>query len=1417
MVRIISKDTWVGGVVSGYDRVEGDCAVYIVALVLHVLTHCDASRVAAMPAPGLTSAVAQSLLHAQVWAFTASHSSWPRKLIRPPHLLLSTFFTVTAALFLLVDYSVGDRRGETLFQSLILLLLALFAFAQHHWEVYILCTRQMRQLRARIAPLLTSPCPWSASSYPKDSISTLRSHITVQAYRDGTVVNLPTSLLVEGDVMILREGVASPARARLLPGRDASGCGEGNDMCVEIGDTAPPELFGDEHGVMADDSIQFTPLAKAPEFVVTQTPIISILESMVGRKRSKSFLTRERDKALNVLCLLTVGTCFLSLIFNIVRFASFPDDFGNGTELLLRLQTYVVLPLLHLAFPFLWTLVNLYGTARIVLLVEHGPGFFTGTMGLEHIQKVWLTFRQMLLVLFQPSHFPNYRVFHILGAQTSFCAIDKEYVLTSSSPTPEMVFFLTCTRTKASEHEKKLNEEVEGKEKGDLEVGREEEERSVFFVAGEEPTTRSTPENALSSEDCGGQVEINLELENCSRLMSGESFCDDEAIDSAAVNPHDFPDSAPQGETNPVHKSSDDRCSAGEARVTLQVSSEIKGAGETVEHLRLPVPSGSASLLAGDSVSVASTLSDAVPLEVSTEIMDLSPVAESLSGLAFDNVNWEEHIASLKPMGVNVLATSHLLADPYKWCPYGSTNGLRTVLSNTACACSLGFEIGVTQFSRAQFSSEFLLYSVGGPPNAFPKSTLPRRTSSSFFNAVEVVQPYIISTVQRDTVANSLLLMSSGSADMVSACCTDFWDGSDLQPMTDLERGTILDFFNRRSLTAYCVALAYNPLLDVDLENLKNRNLSMFIPDHHVKSNFGDISMATLSLDGRVGQNGADNARLVVTPSTPAEEVFSCLQCRQVFLGMVSLQFQPKHDVVSLVEDLKTAGIRFVHFTAENEVRGKIFAEKLTLEAGWNCHISLAPADEDEASSSGGDPEPGFGGGSIDSSATSSLSSVFNAYQSYIRAKLPKGIERIRPHISHVDNVPLLVPLFTDCTTDAIQGMMEIMQENGEVVVCLGNSWNRDNLKIFSQADISIAVMPEYIEATNCLSDANRVHSLHSSLSGYQVAGTRNENVLDATRHGSCQSTWPQPLEMASYLNSTTCQLFFDRTRDVSVLSLVSESRHILSCIRRGLLFALGSSLAVSILMLLATLVLLPPPLAGHHLFWFLLFAMPLLTLSYLSTPVDPKTTSQMPDRKNTVWVGRWWYFGNFALTFALTASMCLLLFALTLHEVCSRAIPDSSCHPLFGNRNDSTNGSVWNGWRGNSEQGLLFSQDLTALFFALYLVCLSLRFVHRTAPIHRLWKFTSWQYILVTSLVLLMQVVYFALSQSVATQVYHFPFIASLSFVPFYVWMLGLAWPVVIVLLQEGLKWRDRTMFVKRQRHLKLEFGTKLGMNSPF
>lgn len=64
--------------------------------------------------------------------------------------------------------------------------------------------------------------------------------------------------------------------------------------------------------------------------------------------------------------------------------------------------------------------------------------------------------------------------------------------------------------------------------------------------------------------------------------------------------------------------------------------------------------------------------------------------------------------------------------------------------------------------------------------------------------------------------------------------------------------------------------------------------------------------------------------------------------------------------------------------------------------------------------------------------------------------------------------------LFTDCSADATREMLGIMQNYGEIVVCMGSSASNANADIFLQADCSIAIEPLYPQVKNqhfvCLS-----------------------------------------------------------------------------------------------------------------------------------------------------------------------------------------------------------------------------------------------------------------------------------------------------------------------------------------------------------
>ncbi len=95
-------------------------------------------------------------------------------------------------------------------------------------------------------------------------------------------------------------------------------------------------------------------------------------------------------------------------------------------------------------------------------------------------------------------------------------------------------------------------------------------------------------------------------------------------------------------------------------------------------------------------------------------------------------------------------------------------------------------------------------------------------------------------------------------------------------------------------------------------------------------------------------------------------------------------------------------------------------------------------------------------------SVTSDSNSDPFEYDMSNRAQLPRGIENIRPHLETMDNVPLLVSLFTDCTPESTTEMLKIMQEYGEVVCVIGSSANYRNIDAFLHSDASLAIEPRY-------------------------------------------------------------------------------------------------------------------------------------------------------------------------------------------------------------------------------------------------------------------------------------------------------------------------------------------------------------------
>ncbi|KXS20321.1 hypothetical protein M427DRAFT_108458, partial [Gonapodya prolifera JEL478] len=384
----------------------------------------------------------------------------------------------------------------------------------------------------------------------------------------------------------------------------------------------------------------------------------------------------------------------------------------------------------------------------------------------------------------------------------------------------------------------------------------------------------------------------------------------------------------------------------------------------------------------------------------------------------------------------------------------------------------------------------------------------------------------------------------------------------------------------------------------------------------------------------------------------------------QTFLGVAVLStHHPKPNVSDFIEDLKLAGIRFVFFSPAPERESKAYAERLGLETDWNTCILLSD-----------DAEGGY------------------RELHDIKARLPRGIVNIRHHLQDVDDIPLHVSLFAECSPESTEEMIRVFQEYGEVVCCIGSALNSANTAAFATADVSVAIEP--------------VH-------------TRSAN-----RHGRHlpTSTLP-PLALGASLNSLPCALFMQADTSVYTLTqVIREARTITSSARQAFMWLIASHTCLSAVMLLGQLFLVPTVFQGYQLLWVTWIVLPFVAFSMLFTAHDPEVMTQMPAKNIGHLKDRTRFLVYLAIRITGPVLGCVATFVLSL---ASFTDGDKVRFDLVAL--DSSAPS-WTQLSGSEQGALLASQSITLFFFVFYIVLISITFIHRTKPItqYQPWKYNK-------------------------------------------------------------------------------------------
>lgn len=253
----------------------------------------------------------------------------------------------------------------------------------------------------------------------------------------------------------------------------------------------------------------------------------------------------------------------------------------------------------------------------------------------------------------------------------------------------------------------------------------------------------------------------------------------------------------------------------------------------------------------------------------------------------------------------------------------------------------------------------------------------------------------------KDSRSGGDLVLTVGDARVVTSLSPDWWQGESEYHLV-ARRFVLL-----RSLLSSLLSVdsTISPLTASDRQIIIDTQNNWMLSDLDVQA----FSYAPLpyTADHKIGA-GPDTDHIFlldncINEQSSAAGGFWSLVKNQIFLGLLGSSVRPRREIEPLITASGDAGVRFVYFSPRNMRRTKELASQMGIEVAWNCAISLRPLDEGEED----------------------LYRMTSNYADWdVNARLPHGVEDVKRHLKEVDNVPLLVSLYTDVTKETTAEMV---------------------------------------------------------------------------------------------------------------------------------------------------------------------------------------------------------------------------------------------------------------------------------------------------------------------------------------------------------------------------------------------------------
>jgi hypothetical protein len=366
-----------------------------------------------------------------------------------------------------------------------------------------------------------------------------------------------------------------------------------------------------------------------------------------------------------------------------------------------------------------------------------------------------------------------------------------------------------------------------------------------------------------------------------------------------------------------------------------------------------------------------------------------------------------------------------------------------------------------------------------------------------------LIRPDSTSVIVQDARTGAYQLLTIGDPLVVTSLCNEAWQGeiSTILPLAAMDKQTIAETSKNWKLADLDVAaFSYAPVPHTLEARLKEEHLQGTHPTLYLLDHTSPHGQPSLHKDKAVSPDWA-------------------LIRNQIFLGVLGALIVPRREIIKLLNTLSDAGVRFVYFSPRNMRRQKELASQMGIDVAWNCAISLRPLGRGEE-----DPHR--------------MTSGYGDWD--VNAKLPHGVEAVRHHLEEVDNVPLLVSLYTDATKARTKEMVEIFQQYSDTVVVVGLShlpWNGD---IFSVADIAVGIDVLNNVGTDSKDGGNNSPSAGSKMLAFE-------------------------LEFVSAISSHACAFRFVGAASLSHLSdIIEVGRAALAGSTAAAVFLVSSSLSFS-------------------------------------------------------------------------------------------------------------------------------------------------------------------------------------------------------------------------------------------------------------